>query len=107
VENGIVRLEVSLQRPDHPLLRPNLRVEVHITSERHEGTLTVQRGSVIAADGGHALFRVHGGKAVRRNVRLGITNFERTEILEGLEEGDEVILSDMSDYANRKEIRIR
>ena len=91
----------------HPLLRPNLRVDVHISSERHENALTVRRGSVIAADGGHALFRVSGGKAVRRNVRLGITNFERTEILEGLEEGDEVILSDMTDYANRKEIRIR
>jgi len=67
----------------------------------------VQRGSVVAIDGGHALFRVHGHEALRRSVRLGITNFERTEILEGLEEGDEVILSDMSDYASRKEIHIR
>jgi HlyD family secretion protein len=108
VENGIVRLEVALQQPDHPALRPNLRVEVHVISERREGTLTVRRGSVIALDGGgQALFRVRGNEAVRRNVRLGITNFERTEILEGLEQGDEVILSDMSDYANRKEIRIR
>ena len=107
VENGIVRLEVSLARPDHPLLRPNLRVDVHIISERREGTLTVQRGGVIAIDGGHALFAVRGHEAVRRNVKLGITNFERTEILEGLAAGDEVILSDMSDYASRKEIHIR
>lgn len=107
VENGIVRLEVALQQPDHPLLRPNLRVDVHIISERREGTLTVRRGSIIATDGGHALFRVRGNAAERRSVKLGITNFERTEILEGLDEGDEVILSDMSDYANRKEIHIR
>ena len=107
VENGIVRLEVALQQADHPVLRPNLRVEVHVISERREGTLSVRRGSVIAMDGGQALFRIRGNAAVRRNVRLGITNFERSEILEGLEEGDEVILSDMSDYANRKEIRIR
>jgi len=107
VENGIVRLEVALQQPAHPLLRPNLRVDVHIISERREHTLTVRRGSVLAMDGGHALFRVRGHEASRQSVTLGITNFERTEILEGLEEGDEVILSDMSDYANRKEIRIR
>jgi HlyD family secretion protein len=57
VENGIVRLEVALQQPDHPALRPNLRVEVHVISERRDGTLTVRRGSVIALDGGgHALF---------------------------------------------------
>jgi len=107
VENGIVRLEVVLRQPDHPQLRPNLRVDVDVVSERHEGVLTVRRGSVIATDAGHALFCIRGTEAVRRNVRLGITNFERTEILEGLKEGDEVILSDMSDYANRKEIRIR
>jgi HlyD family secretion protein len=107
VENGIVRFEVALKHADHPVLRPNLRVEVHVISERREGTLTVRRGSVVTIEGGQALFRVRGGEASRRSVKLGITNFERTEILEGLEEGDEVILSDMSDYANRKEIRIR
>ncbi len=107
VENGIVRLDVALGKPDHALLRPNLRVDVHVITERREGTLTVRRGSIIVIDGGHALFRVRGNEGVRRNIKLGITNFESTEILEGLEEGDEVILSDMSDYANRKEIRIR
>jgi len=107
VDNGIVRLEVALQQPDHPLLRPNLRVDVDIVSERREGTLTVRRGSVLDIDGGHALFQVRGHVAVRRSVRLGLTNLQRTEILEGLEAGDEVILSDMSDYAHNKEIRIR
>jgi HlyD family secretion protein len=107
VENGIVRLEVALEQSDHPLLRPNLRVDVHVISERREGTLTVQRGSILAVEGGHALFRVRGNVAVRQGVTLGITNFERTEILDGLDEGDEVILSDMSDYTHRKEIRIR
>jgi len=107
VENGIVRLEVTLKQPDHPSLRPNLRVDVHVSSERREGTLTVRRGSVLAVENGHALFRVRGNHAERRNVTLGITNFERTEVLQGLDEGDEVILSDMSDHANRKEIRIR
>lgn len=107
VENGIVRLEVALKQPDHPLLRPNLRVDVHVISERREGTLTVRRGSVLTTDAGQALFQVRGNRAVRRSVRFGLTNFERTEILEGLEAGDEIILSDMSDYAHRKEIRIR
>ncbi len=107
VDNGIVRLEVALKQADHPRLRPNLRVDVHVISERREGTLTVRRGSVIAIDGGHALFHLRGNRAVRRSVSLGITNFERTEILEGLDEGDEIILSDMSDHAHRKEIRIR
>lgn len=107
VENGIVRLEVALDRPDHPALRSNLRVDVNIVTDRRERTLVVRRGTVIAVDGGHALFRVRGNVAERRSVKLGITSFESTEILEGLEEGDEVVLSDMSDYSNRKEIHIQ
>jgi hypothetical protein len=46
-DNGIVRLEVALQQPDQPLLRPNLRVDVDIITERREGTLSVRRGSVV------------------------------------------------------------
>jgi len=107
VDNGIVRLEVALHQPDHPLLRPNLRVDVDIVSERREGTLTVRRGTILDSDGGQALFQVRGNVAVRRSVRLGLTNLQRTEILAGLEEGDVIILSDMSDYAHNKEIRIR
>ena len=80
-----------------------------VISERPRERSTVRRGSVIALDGGgHALFQVRGNVSrCGETVRLGLTNFERTEILEGLEQGDEIILSDMSDYANRKEIRIR
>jgi len=107
VDNGIVRLEVALQQPDHRLLRPNLRVDVDIVTARREGALSVRRGSVVDIDGGQALFLVRGNVATRRSVRLGLTNLERTEILDGLEQGDEIILSDMSDYAHRKEIRIR
>ena len=108
VDNGIVRLEIALDQPDHPQLRPNLRVDVYVITDRRQGTLTVRRGSIVAVDGGNqALFRMRGNQAERRIVKLGITNFERTEVLQGLDEGDEVILSDMSDYANRKEIRIR
>lgn len=106
VENGIVRIDVVLDQPDHPALRSNLRVEVDVITDHREGTLVVRRGGLVAIDGDQALFRIRGHEAERRRVKLGITNFESNEILEGLEEGDEVILSDMSDYANRKEIRI-
>ena len=108
VDNGIVRLEVALQQPDHPLLRPNLarrRGHHQRAAGRHAQRSPWQRRR--RDDGGHALFQVRGDLAVRRSVRLGLTNFQRTEIVEGLAEGDEIILSDMSDYAHSKEIRIR
>jgi hypothetical protein len=40
-------------------------------------------------------------------VRLGIAGFAEQEVLEGLVEGDEVVISDMSDYAHVQEIKLR
>ncbi|MCA9726337.1 MAG: efflux RND transporter periplasmic adaptor subunit [Candidatus Eisenbacteria bacterium] len=107
VDNGVVRFEVALDDPSHPQLRPNLRVEVYVVTDRREDTLTVQRGSLLVREGAYALFEVRDQRAVRRDVRLGITNLDRCEILGGLDAGDEVVLSDLSDYADRKEIRLR
>jgi len=107
VDNGIVRLDVALDEPAHRLLRPSLRVDVHVITDHRDRTLTVKRGSLVSLDGDYAVFRIRGEEAVRRPVKLGIMNFDRCEILEGLDAGDEIILSDMSDYANRKEIRIK
>ncbi len=38
---------------------------------------------------------------------IGLSNFEFYEITSGLNEGDEVIISDMSDYRNEKEVKLR
>jgi hypothetical protein len=46
------------------------------------------------------------GEAVRTKVRVGKVSVNAIQILEGLEEGDEVILSDMSTYDGYDRIRL-
>jgi hypothetical protein len=46
------------------------------------------------------------GEAVRTLVRIGRVSVSSIEILEGLREGDEVILSDMSTWASQDRIRL-
>jgi len=58
-------------------------------------------------DGRDTVFVVRGGRAVRTAVTIGLSNFEMYEITGGLSEGDEVIVSDMSDHRNAKEVKIR
>jgi HlyD family secretion protein len=107
VENGIVTFEVQLEEPDHHILRPNLRVDVHAVTDQRTGTLCLRRGPLLNVDGRDHVFVVRGEKAVRTPVTIGLSNFEMYEITEGLREGDEVIISDMSDYRTSKEVKLR
>lgn len=107
VQNGIVTFEVALDENDHAVLRPNLRVDVHAVTEQRTDTLSVKRGPVLNVNGHDCVFVIRDGKAIRTPIVIGISNFEEYEITEGLSEGDEVIISDMSDYFKAKEVKLR
>jgi len=107
VQNGIVTFEVHLDEPDHPILRPNLRVDVHAVTEQRTDALCLRRGPLLNVDGRDHVFVVRGNKAVRTPVTIGLSNFEVYEITEGLSQGDEVIISDMSDHRTSKEVKLR
>jgi HlyD family secretion protein len=98
---------VQLDEPDHGILRPNLRVDVHAVTEQRTDTLCLRRGPLLNVDGRDHVFVVRGEKAVRTPVTIGLSNFEVYEITDGLREGDEVIISDMSDYRASEEVKLR
>ena len=107
VVNGIVTFEVALDQKDHPILRPNLRVDVHAVTDQRTDALCLRRGPLLSVDGRDAVYVVRGDRAVRTPVTIGLANFEVYEIVDGLLNGDEVIISDMSDYRNSKEVKLR
>lgn len=107
VNNGTVSLEIVLDEQSNPALRHNLRAEVHLVIDRREEALRLARGSIVNVNDHQYVFVLKGNRAVKTRVRLGLTGWDTTEILEGLAIGDEVILSDMSEHASQKEIRIR
>ncbi len=107
VTNGIVTFEVALDEQDHTVLRPNLRVDVHAVTARNIQTLRVRRGPVLTIDGRETVFVLRGDRAVRTPIKIGLSNFEMYEIVEGLVAGDEVIISDMSDYRNMQEVKCK
>ena len=46
-------------------------------------------------------------KLVQRKVRLGDSNFEYVEVVEGLEEGDQVVISNMAEFKSKKSIKVK
>lgn len=107
VNNGAITLVVGLQNKSHALLRANLRVDVLISTERKEKALRIKKGPFASSDGVRDVFVVRGDRAIKTPVRLGIASFDHYEVVQGLLEGDEVIISDMTDYQHLKEVKIK
>jgi HlyD family secretion protein len=108
VLNGTVTVDVSLDGGLPPGARPDLSVDGTIELERLENVLYVGRPASGSAQSSLTLFRVEPGtsEAVRVPVRLGRSSVSTIEVIEGLSEGDTVILSDTSQWDGIDRLRL-
>ncbi|MFN0087281.1 MAG: efflux RND transporter periplasmic adaptor subunit [Blastocatellia bacterium] len=107
VINGVITLFVDLDDRSNSLLRSNLRVDVLIATEHRDRALRIKRGPFASGEGLRDVFVIRGDAAVRTPVRFGIASFDHFEVLQGLIEGDEVIISDMTDYQHVRELKLK
>jgi HlyD family secretion protein len=98
VQAGSVTVQVSLEGPLPRGARPALSVIGSIEVERIADVLHVARPAHVQPDAVARLFRssADGSRAEAVDVRVGRASANTMEIVAGLIEGDEVILSDMS-----------
>jgi len=99
-----VKLEGALPKG----ARPDLSVDGTIELERLENVLYVGRPVQGQPDSTVGIFKlIEGGRnAVRTTVKLGRTSVTTIEILQGLQVGDQVILSDMSAWDTHERVRL-
>lgn len=107
IENGVMTFQATLADKSNRLLRPNLRVDVLVITDRRPRALRIRRGPFTEGDGFRQAFVVHGDRAVRTPITLGLASFDDYEVVNGLAEGDEVIISDMRDYLHLGDVSIK
>jgi HlyD family secretion protein len=107
IENGIVRAQITLEDKSNALLRSNMRVDVYVVTASKQNVLKVKKGLFASTEGKSEVFVIRNGKAVKTLITPGIFNFDYQEVITGLSEGDEIIISDMSQYAHLKELKIK
>lgn len=107
VENNTIQFRIALDQPKSQNLRPNMEVDVRIITDTKERGLYLPNGPAIKGGKLQTLFVIEGNKAVAHEVTIGMRTTERVEIVSGLEPGDQVILSDMSQYEKRPKIRLK
>lgn len=108
VYNGTVTVDVMLDDPLPPGARPDLSVDGTIDLERLTNVLYVGRPAFgqESSTVGMFVLQPDGKTAVRAQVKLGRSSVNTVEILGGLKDGDQVILSDMSRWDNFDRIRL-
>lgn len=106
VKNGIVSFDVRLDERDNSMLRPNMKVEIFLITAVREKTMRISNGAAFNGSNLQDVFVVTNGKAIRTKIKTGLSNFDYIEILNGLNVGDQVIVSDMNTYKNQSEIVI-
>jgi HlyD family secretion protein len=107
VQNSVITFDIQLDERNNKLLRPNMKVDVFVVTATHSKVMRVANGAAFKGSSPQDIFVVNNGKAERRTVHTGLSNFDYIELKDGLKPGDVVITSDMSDYKNSKEITIK
>jgi len=106
--NGTVGVDVILDGALPPGARPDLSVDGTIRIEKLDNVVFVGRPAFGQDEGTVSMFKLlPTGEAVRTNVKLGRSSVNTIEIKEGLNPGDQVILSDMSNYDQFDRIQLK
>lgn len=108
VQEGSVLVDVRLEGPLPRGARPDLTVDGTITIERIPDTIFMQRPTYGSQDQKVEVFKLvdNGEAAVRVQVQLGRASVNTIEVKSGLAVGDEVIISDVSQYDGHERIKL-
>lgn len=106
VVNGEVVARVRFEGNKPEQLRQNQRLSVRIVLDKRDNVLTVARGSFVDESGGRYAYVVRDGIAYKTPVTLGPSSIDKVEILQGLKEGEKIVISGTSNFNGAAKVAI-
>jgi len=107
VQNSEVLATIAFDGVQPEGLKQNQRLTTRLTFESKKNVLKVPRGAFIEASGGRTAYVVDGKMATRRDIVTGATSVNEVEIVKGLREGEQIVVSDIAPFANAKTVLLR
>lgn len=107
VQNGIITFDIQLEERNNKQLRPNMKVDVYLVTSVHNQVMRVANGPAFKGASPQDIFVLSNGKAEKRSVHTGLSNFDFVEVKDGVKPGDVVITSDMPEFKNSKELTVK
>ena len=106
-KNGVISFTVQLNEDNNRRLRSGLKTDVYVMKAVKEDVMRIANASYYVGRGEYELFVRNSDKEiVKRKVQLGDSNFEFVEVASGLQPGDQVVVSDMSNYKNKNKLKL-
>ncbi len=106
---GIIPISIALDDASNPRLRSGLRTELYISYGYKDKALRIPAGPFFKGPGVYDLFVADGdgGMLRKRKVRLGDSNRNYIEVLNGLAQGDRVVVSDMEEFQKSNKLKLK
>lgn len=106
-KDGKISFTVNLAEDNHQRLRSGLKADVHVVNSIKENVLRLPNSNYYVGPGEYTLFVFNGDDTlVPRIVHLGECSYDKVEVIDGLNAGDHVVISDMKQYKNVKSIKV-
>ena len=106
VVNGQVAARLRFEGDTPKQLRQNQRLSVRVLLDKRDNVLTVQRGSFVDESGGSYAYLVKDGIAKKIPIRVGASSIDKVEILDGLKEGDRIVISGTDSFKGAATVAI-
>ncbi len=107
VQNGILSFDIAIPPGNTLLLRPNMKVEVFLITSTRNNVLRVQNGPAFSGGVTQDVFVLERGKAIRKKVTTGGSNFDHIELKNGVKAGDVIIISDTKAFQGMDEVEVK
>lgn len=107
ISQGMMECQIRIDDGNTSLLRADQQLEIRVVISFKENILRLPNGPFYKDRGYKELYVIRGTKAYRTKILFGDANFDYVEVVEGLKEGDKVILTDIEEKYTRDEIKVK
>lgn len=106
VKEGGITARVTFNQVDAQSLRQNQRLSARVLLEEKRNVLRVTRGDFVSSGGGKSVYKLEQNVAVRVPVQMGALSVEWVELVQGVSEGDQLVVSNVQAFKNAERVRL-
>ena len=107
-KNGVISFTVQLKDDQNNVLRSGLSTDIYVINSVKSNVMRIANSAYYTGPGEYKLFVADGNdRIVKRTVKLGEAGFDYVEVINGLKPGDKVVVSDMNDYKEKSELKVK